>query len=75
MEQTAWAAIGLLAVFVLGMVPVFLIEIRALGGRIDRLDEKMDRRFDRVDERFDRTEAGVNLIDAKLTEHVQRHAG
>ena len=75
LEQTAWAAIGLLAIFVIGMIPVFLMELRAIGARIDRLDEKMERGFERIDQRFEWNNHRFDRLEAKLDDHTQRHAG
>lgn len=68
MVQVAWAAIGLLALTVVGMF-VALFELNAqLGGR-------MDAGFQAVNTRLDATNARIDALGAQLQIHIERHAG
>jgi len=82
MVQVAWAAVGLLAVAVLGMFGMMFqlsARIDALGGRLDaRLDaltDRLDALAERLDGRIDALSARIDGLAALLHDHIERHAG
>lgn len=64
MVQVAWAALGLLAVAVLGMFGVFFY----LGARIDGVSARVDALGERLDARID-------SLAALLQAYIERHPG
>ena len=81
MIQVAWAALGLLAVAMFGMFGVFFY----LGNRLDSVGARLDSRIDGLSGRVDTLTARVEDqgrqvtsqiydLNAKLDEHLRRHA-
>ena len=54
----AWAALGILTAFSLGVLGIFV----SLLGRFDRINDK----FDRIDDRFERIDARFDRVDDKF---------
>lgn len=89
MVQTAWAAIGLPAVWVLGMFGAFFYlgaKIDALrarldgridgpAARVDALGARLDARIDGLEARIDALAARMDAFGGRLQAHIERHPG